>query len=169
MEKKIIKKLLSVLLLFGLLIIMGCASMNPYSLSQKDNNYKITQRPAINNISVSFDGPDYLWKLEEERARRELRQPREVGNIAIISIRINGPSYNTANGRDAVFILQDNSGNELYRDTRKNLPSSYDGSGGQSLYTSFESIGIILDGIDFPLSLRVVHLGNITDVIITER
>jgi hypothetical protein len=159
-----------IIALFAVCCLSGCASLNPYSISQNDKAYVLSYKPALGGArtSIRFEGADYLKSREDQRAAKELREPNYamIPAVGIIFIRINDGTLNGANPKNSLYILSDNTGKEIYRSYGKDIIPSYDVSAynGQAsaLWSAIDSFTVDDSAIEFPLTLRIVRFGSET-------
>jgi hypothetical protein len=175
MKKKLFKVLLG-LSVFTLGFI-GCAVLNPNTLQQTDKAYALSYDPLLGGFRTSarFEGTEYLKEREDQMAAKELRAPNYAGipAVGIITVRINDGFLEGANPKNALYILVDNSGKEIYRANGQNRIPSYDVSSynGQTstVWSAFDSFPVEDITAEFPLTLRVVRIeGETVDIKISK-
>ena len=157
------------------LVLSGCASLLG-GTPQSDKSYRLSYTPAIQNrATISFDGREYLKAQEDKRAAKELRAPNYAGlpGLAVVVVSLADGNIDGANPKNSAYILQDNTGKELYRANGKSVVPSPDTSAYMgnvsTVWTAYDSFRIDDTDVEFPLKMRIVRFGNETvDIIISK-
>lgn len=142
--------------------LFGCTSMmgSVMGLKQDDKAYKITAATAgENRAMVSFRGRAYLIEAEDKKANTEMRQPNYEGFPALgyLYIMINGRTIDSGNPKNCLYIIKDNTGQEVYRGNGRDATPNPDTTQYGTNWEGYDIIPFDDTLVKFPLTIRIVN------------